>query len=92
LPTVVESDILPEPFTATDPVTSPVNANVLLVPQVAVVMFADPLNEVPLIVLGFAKVVAVVALPLNAPENVVAVAVPAIVTPVFVVVSLVTPL
>ena len=45
---------------------------VLAVPQLAVVMFADPLNEVPLIFLAVCNVVAVVELPLNAPEKVTA--------------------
>jgi hypothetical protein len=37
------------------------------VPQFAVVMFAEPLKDVPLIVLAVANVVAVSALPLSAP-------------------------
>ena len=36
------------------------------VPQFAVVIFVDPLNDVPLMVLAVCNVVAVVALPLNA--------------------------
>ena len=40
---------------------------VLAVPHVEVVIFAEPLNEVPLIVLAVCKVVAVDALPVNGP-------------------------
>ena len=62
----------PEPFTETAaPVLVASESAIeifLAVPQLAVVIFAEPLNDVPLIVLAVASVVAVAELPVQDAE------------------------
>jgi hypothetical protein len=61
LPAVVAIATFAEPLMDADPVTAPVRLIVRAVPQLAVVMLAEPLKLVPLIVRAVCRVTALVA-------------------------------
>ena len=65
---VIAVETLAEPLTEFVPVTSPVKAIVLAVPQLAVVILAEPLKEVPFIVRAVFNVFALVAVPRLVPD------------------------